>query len=57
MIPARGWTITKGLAMASGITHKHYPRTTAGAESAIADLHQWAAAMAAALPVIQEESR
>jgi hypothetical protein len=49
MIPTRGWTITKMLQAASGITGKKYKRKEA--IQAAEDCLKWANEMKAALPV------
>jgi len=46
--PTRGMTMTKALALASGITGKKYKRTEHA--KAIADVQIWCNEMAAALP-------
>lgn len=51
MIPTRGVTITKMLAMAADLTKKHYKR--GDAEKAAADVEAWAREMKAALPQVE----
>lgn len=51
IIPMRGVTITKMLAMATGITKKRYKR--GDAEKAAADVEAWAREMKAALPQVE----
>jgi type II secretory pathway component PulF len=51
--PTRGLTITKALALATGVTKKKYKRTEI--EKAREDLKKWADEMAAALPKVQQE--
>jgi hypothetical protein len=53
MIPTRGVTISKMLAMASEYTGRKYKRGEYAA--AQADLTQWIEAMKAALPIIKED--
>lgn len=54
MIPNRGWTITKMLAAAGGVTHKKYRRGQA--QLAADDLTKWIDTMRAALPVEHQET-
>jgi hypothetical protein len=53
MIPTRGVTITKMLAMATEYTGKKYKR--GDAEKAAEDVRQWCEAMKAALPITVEK--
>jgi len=55
IIPTRGLTISKMLAIATTYTGKPYKRTRAGQEQARADLKVWMDTMKAALPVIQDK--
>lgn len=52
MIPTRGATLTKMLAMATTYTGKKY--TTKRAAEAVADLDAWLSTMCAALPIEDE---
>jgi hypothetical protein len=53
MLPTRGVTITKMLAMASSYTGKKYKR--GAALEAAADVDLWCKAMQAALPIVSGE--
>jgi hypothetical protein len=52
VIPTRGVTITRMLAMATTVTGKRYKRGLKGCDAAIADLQTWCDAMKAAMPII-----
>ena len=52
MIPTRGMTITKMMAMATGITKKTYKRDQI--DIAIQDVKEWCDAMKAAIPIVDE---
>ena len=53
VIPTRGVTITKMLAMATEYTGRKYKRGQYA--EAQEDLHQWIEAMKAAIPIIRED--
>jgi len=55
MLPTRGVTVSKMLAMASEFTGKKYKRTQV--EQAAADVREWAQAMKAALPKTDENGQ
>jgi len=52
--PAKGWTVTRGLAMATALTGKPYKRSQI--DKARADLQIWIDTMRAALPVEHRDS-
>lgn len=54
VIPTRGLTITRMLAMTTTITGKRYKRGVTGWDAAIADLKTWCDAMKAAMPIIDK---